>query len=129
MSARDMRTPMARVLGLGSAKDGVEHWWGQRVTSIALIPLTVLAILPLGRAIGAGHEAVLATYQNPWNALVMVLFIAVTFRHLQQGLQVVIEDYVHAKPWRTGLLLANTGLCAVGGLMGVFGVLKIALAA
>ena len=123
------RTPMGRVLGMGSAKEGVEHWWSQRVSSIALIPLTILAVLPLGRAIGAGHEAVLATYANPWNALVMILLLAVTFRHLQQGLQVVIEDYVHDRAWRTGLLLANTGFCAVMGLAGVFGVARIALGA
>lgn len=123
------RTPMSRVIGLGSAKDGVEHWWGQRVTSVALIPLTLLAVLPLGRSIGAGLDVVLATYANPFNALVMVLFIAVTFRHLQQGLQVVIEDYVHSKSWRTGLLLATTAFCAVMGLAGVFGVARLAFSA
>lgn len=120
------KTPMGRVLGLGSAKDGVEHWWSQRLSAIAMVPLTVLAILPLGRAIGAGHEAVLATYASPWNAIIMILFLAVGFRHLQYGLQVVIEDYVHAKAWRTGALLANTGFCMVMGLAGVFGVAKIA---
>ena len=123
------KTPMGRVIGLGSAHDGVEHWWSQRVTSIALIPLTLLAVMPLGRAIGADLEAVRATYANPWNALVMVLFIAVTFRHLQQGLQVVIEDYVHARPWRTGLLLASTAFCWAVGLTGVFGVAKLAFGA
>ena len=123
------KTPMGRVMGLGSAHEGVEHWWSQRVTSIALIPLTVLAVIPLGRSIGAGHEAVVATYSNPWNALVMILLIAVTFRHLQQGLQVVIEDYVHDKPWRTGLLLANTAFCWAVGLTGVFGVAKLAFGA
>lgn len=123
------RTPMSRVIGLGSAKDGVEHWWGQRVTSVALIPLTLLAVLPLGRSIGAGLDVVRATYASPFNALVMVLFIAVTFRHLQQGLQVVIEDYVHSKSWRTGLLLANTAFCAVMGLAGVFGVASLAFSA
>jgi succinate dehydrogenase / fumarate reductase membrane anchor subunit len=120
------KTPMGRVLGLGSAKDGVEHWWSQRVTSIALIPLTLFAILPLGSAIGAGLDTVLATYRNPWNALVMILFVAVSFKHLHQGLQVVIEDYVHDKAARTGALLANTGFCAVMGLAGVFGVARIA---
>ncbi|MFN3615017.1 MAG: succinate dehydrogenase, hydrophobic membrane anchor protein [Rubrimonas sp.] len=123
------KTPMGRVIGLGSAKDGVEHWWSQRLTSVALIPLTLLSVLPLGRSIGAGFDAVRATYSDPWNALVLILFIAATFRHLQQGLQVVIEDYVHDKPWRTGLLLANTGLCWLFGLMGVFGAAKIAFGA
>ncbi len=125
----EYRTPMSRVLGMGSAKDGVEHWWSQRLSAIAMIPLVILAILPLGGAIGAGLDAVRATYANPWNAIVMILLLAVTFRHLQQGLQVVIEDYVHDKAWRTGLLLANKGFCAFMGLAGVFGVAKIALSA
>jgi len=120
------KTPMGRVIGLGSAKDGVEHWWSQRVSSIALIPLTVLAILPLGRAIGSDLDTVLATYRDPVNALVMILFVAVSFKHLQQGLQVVIEDYVHDRPARTAALLANTAFCAVMGLAGVFGVARIA---
>jgi succinate dehydrogenase / fumarate reductase membrane anchor subunit len=123
------KTPMGRVIGLGSAKDGVEHWLSQRVTSFALIPLTVLVVFPLGAAIGAGREAVLATYADPWNALFMILFLGVTFRHLQQGLQVVIEDYVHDKLWRNGLLLANIALCWTVGLAGVFGVARIALGA
>lgn len=123
------RTPMSRVLGHGSAKEGVGHWWGQRLTAVALVPLTLLAVPTLGGAIGAGHAAVLETYANPWNAIVLTLLVVVTFRHLQLGLQVVIEDYVHDKAWRTGLLMANIGFCAVMGLAGVFGVAKIALGA
>ena len=122
------RTPMARVIGLGSAKDGVEHWWAQRLSAVAMIPLTPLAIFPLLSAYAEGYEGVTALYAQPFDAIVMVLFLAVTFRHLQHGLQVVIEDYVHAEPWRTGALLANVGFCAVFGLAGVFGVLKIAFA-
>jgi succinate dehydrogenase / fumarate reductase membrane anchor subunit len=120
------RTPMSRVLGLGSAKDGVEHWWDQRLSAIAMIPLTLLAIFPLAGAIGSDLATVRAVYAEPFNALVMILFVAVTFRHLQLGLQVVIEDYVHGEPWRTGALLGNKAFCAVMGLTGVFGVAKIA---
>lgn len=119
------RTPGARVAGLGSAKSGVEHWWGQRVTSIALIPLTVLALFPLARNIGEPLEVVRARLADPWSAIVLILFIAVTFQHLKQGLQVVIEDYVHAEPWRTGLLLGNVGFCWLFGLTGVFAVARI----
>lgn len=125
----DFRTPAARVIGLGSAKDGTEHWWSQRVSAVAMIPLTLLAIFPLGAAIGEGRGVVLETYANPWNALVAILFIAVTFRHLQLGLQVVIEDYVHDKRARTAALFANMGFCWAFGLAGVFGVAKIAFGA
>ena len=122
-------TDYARVDGLGAAREGVGHWWAQRVTSVALIPLTLLALFPFARALGAGHEAVIATYADPFNAIVAILFLAVTFRHLQQGLQVVIEDYVHGKALRTAALLANTFFCALFGLAGVFGVCRIAFAA
>ncbi|MFO7855363.1 MAG: succinate dehydrogenase, hydrophobic membrane anchor protein [Paracoccaceae bacterium] len=120
------KTDLARVIGLGSAKEGVGHWWSQRVTSVALIPLTVLALIPLAGAIGEPREVVLETYSGAFNAVVMMLFVAVTFRHLQQGLQVVIEDYVHGTVKRTAALLANTMLCAFFGLSGVFAVARIA---
>lgn len=123
------KTDYARVAGLGSAREGVGHWWAQRVTSVALIPLTLLALFPFARALGAGREAVIATYADPFNAIVAILFLAVTFRHLQQGLQVVIEDYVHDKGLRTAALLANTFFCALFGLAGVFGVCRIAFTA
>ena len=125
----DYRTPMSRVIGLGSAKDGVDHWWNQRLTAIAMIPLTLLAVFPLAGAIGSDYATVRATYAEPFNALVMILFLAVTFRHLQLGLQVVIEDYVRGEPQRTGAHLANKAFCLVMGLTGVFGVLKIAMTA
>jgi succinate dehydrogenase / fumarate reductase membrane anchor subunit len=122
------RTPRARVSGLGSAGQGTHHWWIQRISSVALIPLTVLFIVPFAGALGGEHAQVLALYANPFHALVAVLFIATAFHHLALGLQVVIEDYVHAKPWRTGLLIGNSMFCITFGLAGVFAVLKIAFA-
>lgn len=119
-------TDRKRVTGLGSAREGTGHWWNQRVTSVALIPLVILAIFPLDRALGSSLQEVAAIYSSPFNAIVMILLIAVTFLHLQQGLQVVIEDYVHGKAARTAALLANTLLCALFGLAGVFAVARIA---
>lgn len=123
------RTDKSRVRGLGAAGEGAAHWWSQRLTSIALIPLTLLFVFPFARNLGADFAAVRATYGNPFHAIVAILFILVTFHHLQQGLQVVIEDYVHSKPVHTGLLLANTFLCWALGLTGVFAIAKIAFAA
>ncbi len=120
------KTDRARVSGLGSAGHGTEHWWLQRITAIALLPLAVLFVVPFARALGGAHGEVLALYAHPFHAIVAVLFIGVAFRHLALGLQVVIEDYVHAKAWRTGLLLGNTMFCAAFGVAGVFAVLKIA---
>ncbi len=123
------RTDKQRVNGLGSAKEGSDHWWSQRLTSIALVPLTLLFLFPFARNLGADYAAVRATYANPFNAIVALLLIIVVFVHLRQGLQVVIEDYVHGKAARTALLLANTLLCAAFGLAGVFAVAKIAFTA
>ncbi len=120
------RTAKARVTGLGAAGHGTDHWWTQRLTSIALVPLAILWAVPFAGALGAGYEAVIALYQSPFHAIVAALFIAVTFHHHAQGLQVVIEDYVHHKGWRTGLLVANSLGCAALGFAGVFAVLKIA---
>jgi len=121
-------TPRRLAAGLGAAHGGTHHWWLHRVTSVALIFLTPLFAIPFAQALGEGHDAVLALYAVPFHALVAILFVAVSFHHLAQGLQVVIEDYVHAKGWRTGLLMANSFLCAVFGIGGVFAVLKLALA-
>ena len=122
------RTPRARVSGLGAAGQGSHHWWLQRISALALLPLTVLFMVPFAGLLGGEHTAVLAHYAHPFHALVAVLFIAVAFRHLALGLQVVIEDYVHGKAWRTGLLVGNTMFCFAFGLAGVFAVLKIAFA-
>ena len=123
------KTPKGLAAGLGSAGTGTHHWWQHRVSSVALIPLTLFAVLPFARGLGEGRDEVLEIYSNPLNAIVAVLFLAVMFHHLMQGLQVVIEDYVHHKGWRTGLLLGNQMFCAAFGFAGVFAVLKIAFGA
>ncbi|MEL6280286.1 MAG: succinate dehydrogenase, hydrophobic membrane anchor protein [Pseudomonadota bacterium] len=124
-----IKTPMNRVLGLGSAKSGTEHWWAQRISSVALVPLTILFLFPFLSALGGGYEAVRAAYASPFNALVAILFIAVNFLHLQQGLQVVIEDYVHEKRSRTVMMFCNTLLCGLLGAAGVFAIAKLSFGA
>jgi succinate dehydrogenase / fumarate reductase membrane anchor subunit len=123
-----IKTDYKRVAGLGSARDGTHHWWAQRLSSIAMVPLTLLFVFPFGRTLGGGWEAMLATYTNPWHAIVAVLFLLTGFHHLQQGLQVVIEDYVHGRAG-VALLIANTLLCWGLAIAGVFAVAKIAFGA
>lgn len=122
------RTDRARVTGLGSAKAGTGHFWEQRVSAIAMMILTPLFIFTLAPAIGTSFENVQATYSQPFNAIVALAFIITTFLHLFQGLQVVIEDYVHS---RMGVVLIISArlFCSLGALTGVFAILKIAFSA
>ncbi|MDD2867587.1 succinate dehydrogenase, hydrophobic membrane anchor protein [Neomegalonema sp.] len=122
-----MITPRARVEGLGSAKSGTDHWWGQRVTAVALAILTPLFLVGFVRMLGRPHEEVLAFYGRPLNALFAALFIAAAFVHLKQGLQVVIEDYVHSPALKTTAFLANTLLTTAFAAAGIFSLAIIAL--
>lgn len=121
------QTSYKRVLGLGSAKDGTRHWWLLRLSSVALVPLAPLFVLSFARALGSGYDAVAAAYANPWNALVAILFLLVGFQHLKDGLQVVVEDYVHGKAARAVLIVLNSLLCWGLAIAGVFAVVRISL--
>ena len=123
------RTDRQRVQGLGTSGHGVGHWWSQRVTSVALVPLTIVFIFPFAQSLGHSWEHVREVYSHPFNAVVAILFLAVGFRHLQQGLQVVIEDYVHDKPLLVALQLANTLLTLAFAMTGIFAVAMIAFGA
>lgn len=121
-----MRTPISRVRGLGSAKEGTHHWWMQRITAIALIPLGIWFVVSLICLAGADHATVSAWLAGPLTAVLMLLLIVATFHHLQLGIQVVIEDYVHGEAAKMacliGLKLASFAL----GIAAAFAVLKVA---
>lgn len=123
------KTDYSRVQGLGSAGDGVHHWWMQRLTAIALVPLTILFVIPFGRALGGGHEALLATYGQFGNAVTAILFIAVACWHFSLGIQVVIEDYVPAKGQRVTLLILSKLFSAVLAACGMLAVASILFSA
>jgi len=122
-----MKTSYSQVEGLGSARSGGHHWWVERVVSAALIPLTVLFLVPFIQAIGESYYAARELYEHPFHATVAILFILIMFYHLKMGLQVVIEDYVSSKAWRTGLVLANLFYCVALGVFGVISVLRLTL--
>ena len=124
-----MRSPLGRALGLGSAKEGVEHWWRQRVTAVALVPLTLWFAIAVIGLIGANHAAFVAWVRSPMPAILLVLLLVATFYHAALGLQVVIEDYIHREGMRLAALLIMRFLCIVFAVRGIFAVLKMALAA
>ena len=90
----NLRSPLGRARGLGSAKEGLHHWWAQRLTAIALVPLTLWFVMSLIRLSGTGYEDFIYWVASPLNATALILFVAVAFHHAVLGVQVVLEDYV-----------------------------------
>ena len=120
-----LRSPLGRVLGTGSAKEGVHHWWMQRLTSIALVPLTIWFVVSLLSLPSFEHVTVISWIAQSWTALLLVLFILVATWHSQLGVRVVIEDYVHGGA-KTLTLVLITFMHALIAAAGVFAVLKVA---
>ena len=125
MSEPALRSDLGRVRGLGSAKDGVAHWWAQRVTALALIPLTVWFVVSILGLVGASHAAVVDWIASPVPALLLVLLVVATFHHAQLGLQVVIEDYVHHEGAKLTLLLLVKAAAVILALSALFAVLRM----
>lgn len=122
-----LRTPLARARGFGAAGEGTAHWWAQRVTAIALAPLTLWLAASLASLAGAGHEEASAWVARPPVAVALALTLGAAFYHLQLGLRTVIEDYVGGGLRRRVLLLANLFACVAVGAGSVFAVLDVAL--
>ena len=124
----DLRSPLSRVKGLGSAKEGTHHFWHQRLTALLLIPL----VLWLGFSLAAmpvDHATLVEWIRQPFVTVALLLLITVVFYHAQLGLQVVIEDYVGSHSRRTVTLLLSNFLCLLLGIVGVVSVLKISFGA
>ena len=122
-----LRSPLGRVLGAGAAHDGVRHWWLQRLTSIALVPLTVWFVVSLLALPSLGYATLVAWMSQSWTALLLILLVLVAAWHSQLGVRVVVEDYVPAPGARTVTLTLVTFLHALLAVAGVFAVLKVAL--
>ena len=120
-------TSLRRVRGLGTAKDGVHHWWVQRLTAVALVPLSIWFVTSIVLLVGSDHARVTAWIANPVVAVFLMLTLIAMFYHLKLGLQVVVEDYIHAKPTKFVCLLLNNFGNTVLALSCIVSVLKIAV--
>lgn len=120
-----LQSPLGRVLGHGSAKEGVHHWWMQRLTSIALIPLAAWFVVSLGSLPAHDYTTVVSWISHGWTALLFVLFIAITTWHSRLGVQVVIEDYVQGGT-KTLSLIVSTFAHMFVAAAAIFAVLKVA---
>ena len=125
----DFRTPAKIVHGSGSAKDGTEHFWRQRLTASANIPLLLFFVGFVVSLNGASHEEVIAAVAHPLTAIVLIAVIGSAFLHMKLGMQVVIEDYIHGEGAKIIMLVLNSAFAYGIGLTAVFAILKISFGA
>jgi succinate dehydrogenase membrane anchor subunit len=125
MVAGKMSTPLGRVRGLGSARSGTEHFWRQRLTAVANVPLSIAFVFIVVALLGRNHAAVVQILGSPLVAVIMLLFIVSITTHMRIGMQVVIEDYVHDERAKLFLLMANTFFAIAVALASAFAILML----
>lgn len=122
-----MKTALNKVRGLGSAKEGTDHFWKQRVTAVANLFLITLFIILIISLLGSSHAEVAETLASPFWAVIVLLLIISGLVHMRLGMQVIIEDYVHGEKSKLLLLMANTFFTVLIGGFSILAVLKLAL--
>ena len=126
-SKNSMQTPLARVRGLGSAKSGLHHWWHQRLTALAMVPLMVVTLAIVASLGTLDYDSALSLMANPFVATLLLLLVVVGFYHAALGLQVVIEDYVGAEGVRMGLIIFVKMALFALAIVTLLSILKVAI--
>jgi len=122
-----LRSPLGTAKGLGSAKEGLHHWWAQRVTAVALIPLTIWFAFKVAVLSQSDYQTVIECVGSPWSAALLVSLIVAAFYHAALGMQVIFEDYISHKAARVGAIMATNLLLFLLGAAAVIAVVRIAL--
>jgi succinate dehydrogenase / fumarate reductase membrane anchor subunit len=121
------RTDLARARGLGAAKHGAGHWLSERITSILLVPLSVWAVFAGFRLASVDYATAVDWLQKPFNAVMLILLVAVSFLHMHAGMRVIVEDYIEKTLTKSALLVINLIVCLLFGALAVLSILKVAL--
>lgn len=126
-SKNSMQTPLARVRGLGSAKSGLHHWWHQRLTALAMVPLMLVTLAIVASLGTLDYDGALSLMANPFVATLLLLLVVVGFYHAALGLQVVIEDYVGAEGVRMGIIIFVKMALFALAIVTLLSILKVAI--
>ena len=121
------RTSLGRAKGLGAAKHGVGHWISERVTSVALVPLSLWAVFSVLNLARTGYGGAVLWLHSPINAVLAALLMLISFQHMHAGLRVVVEDYIHTPGTKATLLVLNLFVCVLFAALALFSILEVAL--
>ena len=127
MTTGRYRTDLARARGLGASKTGPGHWLSERITSILLVPLSVWAVFAGFRLASVDYASAVAWLQQPFNAVMLILLVAISFIHMHAGMRVIVEDYIHKTLSKSVLLVINLMVCLLAASLAALSILKVAL--
>jgi succinate dehydrogenase / fumarate reductase, membrane anchor subunit len=122
-----MRTPLARVKGLGASGHGVEHWWIHRVTAVSNVPLIISFVIIVAALAGSSYEQAVAIVSHPLTAILLLLAVISVTNHMRLGMQIVIEDYVHDKGYKIAAVIANNFYAVIIAVACIYAILKVSL--
>jgi succinate dehydrogenase / fumarate reductase, membrane anchor subunit len=122
-----MRTPLARVKGLGASGHGVEHWWIHRMTAVSNIPLIIAFVIIVAALAGSSYQDAVAIISHPLTAIILILAVISVTNHMRMGMQIIIEDYVHTKGYKIAAVIANNFYAVIIAVACLYAILKVSL--